>query len=258
MRTMLARVVGGVALVTALLAWWLWPPRGLQPLASEFTIHSVTMIQPGEGHRAPVDLTISGGSIAQIEPVGAGRLPAVAALEGSFVLPGLIDMHTHLPPHTPLRLTELFGILYALHGVTSVRDAGDIDGTAVPAAQQIFERDGFVGPRVFSCGPFVAGGSPRFSNTVIVSEPAEAPDIARKLKREGRVCMKLYDGLDPPRIRALAAAARAEGLAPIGHVPFGLVVENAGVPEVQHLMGTARPETIAAGDQIVHRVMDWG
>ena len=70
MRTMLARVVGGVTLVTALLAWWLWPPRGPQPLASEFTIHSVTMIQPGEGHRAPVDLTISGGSIAQIEPVG--------------------------------------------------------------------------------------------------------------------------------------------------------------------------------------------
>ena len=37
-----------------------------------------------------------------------------------------------------------------------------------------------------------------------------------------------YDGLDAPRVRGLAAAARAEGLTPIGHVPFGLVVETAG------------------------------
>jgi hypothetical protein len=235
----------------------LWPPRGPEPRALEFTIRSATLIQPGEGRRAPVDLTVSSGSIAAVDTAGAGRLPAVPELEGAFVLPGLIDMHAHLPTHTPLRLTELFGILYALHGVTSVRDAGDLDGTAVPAAQQTFERDGFVGPRVFSCGPFIAGAPTRWSNAVIVGDPAEAPEIARRLKREGRVCMKLYDGLDAPRIRALVAAARAEGLTPIGHVPFGLVVENAGVPEVQHLMGTAHPETIAGGDQIVDRVMDW-
>jgi predicted amidohydrolase len=108
--------------------------------AIEFTIRSATLIQPGEGRRAPVDLTVSSGSIAAIDTAGAGRLPAVAELAGAFVLPGLIDMHAHLPTHTPLRLTELFGILYALHGVASVRDAGDLDGTAIPAAQQTFER----------------------------------------------------------------------------------------------------------------------
>jgi hypothetical protein len=69
--------------------------------------------------------------------------------------------------------------------------------------------------------------------------------------------MKIYDGLDAARVRALATAARAAGLTPIGHVPYGLVMETAGVPEIQHLMGTARPEDIAAGDHVVHRVDDW-
>src|SRR5262249_22010579 len=60
-----------------------------------------------------------------------------------------------------------------------------------------------------------------------------------------------------PRVHALVAAAEAEGLVPIGHVPFGLTFEQARIPDTQHLMGVARPADIGAGNHVVHRIIDW-
>src|SRR4030095_2790350 len=89
-----------------------------------------------------------------------------------------------------MHLTEYFGLLYLAHGVTTLREAGDI-------------------------------------------------------------CVKVYDGLDEPRVHALVEAADAAGLVAIGQVPFGLTVEQARVRDTQHLMGTALPADIRAGDHVV-------
>ena len=89
-------------------------------------------------------------------------------------MPGLVDLHAHLPPDNALRLTPLAGLLYLAHGVTSIRDAGDIDGTAIPAARRAFADGHHPGPRVFACGPFVGGGPPRWRNTIVLERPEDA------------------------------------------------------------------------------------
>ena len=87
--------------------------------------------------------------------------------------------------------------------------------------------------------------------------PTGPEQVVAELLQQGHACIKIYDNLTVPGIRALVDAAKSAGLPAIGHVPFGLTFEEALVPNTQHLMGFERPQDIEAGDNILHRVMDW-
>lgn len=56
-----------------------------------------TVLDPGAGLNAPLDLAIAGGKIAAVGP-GPARAGAARVLHasGCYVTPGLIDLHTHL------------------------------------------------------------------------------------------------------------------------------------------------------------------
>lgn len=250
-----AAVLAGIAAWAAL---QLRPPTGPQPVATSFALPEVEIVTPLLGRRRDT-LVVRDGVIAPGRPGAATRQgeAVLDSLAGAFVLPGIVDMHTHLPAETPIALTEYFGLLHVAYGVTTVRDAGDIDGTALPAAREAFERRGEIGPRIVACGPFVGGPDPRWANSIVVERPDEAAAVVARLKKDGRGCIKLYDGLDRARLQALIGAAAEAGLPAMGHVPFGLTLEDAAIPDVQHLMGVPRPDDIAAGDQVVHRVIDW-
>ncbi len=56
-----------------------------------------TVIDPSQGLHAPADVAIAGGRIAAVGP----SLPRAAAarvvdVAGTLVVPGLIDLHTHV------------------------------------------------------------------------------------------------------------------------------------------------------------------
>ncbi len=233
-------------------------PPGPEPAATAFTLPDVQVVTPARERSRGRTLRIHEGAITSID---GGALPPVGTVlerfAGHTVLPGIVNMHTHLPAESPLGLTAYFGLLQVAHGVTTVREAGDMDGTTVAAARRAFEDEGWIGPRVVPCGPFVGGSDPRWANSVVVTSPAQAPGVVARLVASGARCMKLYDDLDLPRIRALVDAARAADLPVIGHVPFGLTFEEARVPDTQHLMGVARPEDIERGDHVVFRIVDW-
>jgi len=86
------------------------------------------LVNPMHGRRAHATIEVADGSIAGISDTQAAPPSEFA---GCFALPGLIDMHVHLPPDNALKLTQGAALLYLLHGVTSIREAGDLDGTAV-------------------------------------------------------------------------------------------------------------------------------
>src|SRR6185503_1018088 len=201
-------------------------------------------------------LSVRGGQIREVRPAtSADDAGLLGELKGAFVVPGLVDLHAHLPPDNALALTPYTSLLYLAHGVTSVRDAGDIDGTAIPAAKR-FRRKGFPGPRIFACGPFVGGAPARWKNTIILERPEDAEAVVARIAAQGFACVKSYDGLDVPRIRALEAAADRHGLRVIGHVPEGLAYEEALVRDVQHLLGVPPPASLPRA-HILDRVADW-
>jgi cytosine/adenosine deaminase-related metal-dependent hydrolase len=184
--------------------------------------------------------------------------PGLRDFAGCFALPGLIDMHVHLPPDNALRLTPSAALLYLQHGVTTIREAGDLDGTAVAAARKL-ERDGaHPVPRLFSCGPFVGAGKAGFKNTILLEDAsARAADAAAvRVKATGATFLKFYEGLTEPMIRALEQACARHGLKMMGHVPAGLSYEDARIAEVQHFFGVPLPQTLER-DTLVNRSCDW-
>ena len=123
--------------------------------SGQFEIAGVTVVNPMHGRRASATIEISGGSITGISDA---QTPLPSGFAGCFALPGLVDMHVHLPPDNALKLTQGAALLYLRHGVTSVRDAGDLDGTAVAAGRRSSREGVYPVPRVISCGPVVGAG----------------------------------------------------------------------------------------------------
>ena len=231
------------------------PPAPRCAAEGRFEITGVTSINPGRSRDPARSIAIADGTIASISPSAASP-PSEHA--GCFALPGLIDMHVHLPPDNALKLTQGAALHYLLHGITTVREAGDLDGTAVDAARRL-DRDGVHPvPRIFSCGPFVGAGKAMFRNTILLPDAGEAAAeaAARRVKATGASFMKLYDGLTEPMIRALERACAKHGLKIMGHVPAALAYEEARIAEVQHFFGVPKPSTLER-NALVNRSCDW-
>jgi cytosine/adenosine deaminase-related metal-dependent hydrolase len=205
----------------------------------------VTIVNPGGAHVAGQRLVVREGSIASIEPAGAAA-GEPASFAGAFVLPGLIDMHVHFPPDTGLRQTDLFAFLFLAHGVTTVRDAGDVDGTATPPARDGVREGRFPGPRIFACGAFIDGPDPIWKNSIVASTPEQGMAAVEKIAAGGFDCVKVYDRLTPEVLAAVREAAARHHLHVIGHVPRKVPFEQARLDDVQHLTGVQTP---AGGDE---------
>jgi cytosine/adenosine deaminase-related metal-dependent hydrolase len=231
------------------------PPAPRSAARDHFEIAGVTVINPGQSRNAARTIAIADGAITSISPVAAA---AASELAGCFALPGLIDMHVHLPPDNALRLTRGAALHYLLHGVTTLRDAGDLDGTSIDAARRL-DRDGsHPVPRVFCCGPFVGAGKAMFRNTIVLQDASDAgaEAAAIRVKAAGASFMKFYDGLTEPMIRALERACARHGLKIMGHVPAALTYEEARIAEVQHFFGVPKPSTLER-NALVNRSCDW-
>jgi cytosine/adenosine deaminase-related metal-dependent hydrolase len=231
------------------------PPRATY--FGGFELGDVTVVNPGFGRQSQCRVRIANGTIESIGPL-------TTPFEGSTefadctVLPGLVDMHVHLPPRNALPLTEHAATMYLAHGVTTVREAGDLDGTAVDAARKLRQGGLFPCPDVVSCGPFVGAGRPTFRNTHTLKDasPEEAEAAALSVKATGAAFMKFYDGLSEPMIRALEAACARHGLEIMGHVPSPLSFETARIREVQHYFGVPPTQSLER-DALVNRSCDW-
>src|SRR5882724_1912298 len=104
--------IAALMIVAALLVWRAFAPPGpLQPTATAFALHNMTVVNPGVGRSAGQNLTVRDGLIQSIAP--GDDLPggSLHSLGGMYVLPGLADMHTHLPPRNLLKLTSYFLLL---------------------------------------------------------------------------------------------------------------------------------------------------
>ena len=229
------------------------PPR--VAAQGRFRLNGVTVVNPMHGRQAGATLAVADGAISDI---ANGSSESIADFSGCFALPGLIDLHVHLPPDNALKLTPGAALSYLAHGVTSLRDAGDLDGTAVNAASAL--RDGGIHPvpRLFWCGPFVGAGKAGFKNTILLPDASRqaAEAAALKVKATGATFMKFYEGLTEPMIRALEEACAGHGLKIMGHVPAGLTYEYARIPEVQHFFGVPEPHTLER-DSLLNRSCDW-
>jgi hypothetical protein len=229
-----------------------------RPVSRRFVLPEVTVVEPTV-RREVADVLVADGRIADLLPPGSGPYQGYDRLDayrGSFVTAGLIDMHGHLPPDNVLSLIERFLLLYLAHGITTVRDAGDPDGTALPASRDGLASGRLIGPRFYAAGPFITKGRPRWSNSLFVAGPEDAPRIARRLVDLGARCMKIYENLSVDEIAALERAAAEHGLVTLGHVPTPLGIEEAPLRDAQHFFGVPPPSSLPR-DHVLDRTCHW-
>ncbi len=236
--------------------WLLLRPPTVEVPPPSTTLVDVTVVNPGRERRQVRSLHVRGGRIAWLGDIGIAPRADVpdperrdeadpARYAGSYVLPGLIDMHVHLPPATPLGDLELASLLFLLHGVTTVRDTGSVDGTVLEARRAIRLGE-FPGPRIFTCGAILDGEPPFGPEARVVRDASEASAAVDELAAAGVDCIKVHDRLSPEALRAVREAAARHRLPVIGHVPAQVPFDEAGLADVQHLTGIVAQGELSA------------
>src|SRR6266849_4066774 len=158
-------------------------------------------------------------------PPGAETIDA----SGKFLIPGLIDAHTHLVIHvgtpdgrTAIKHPHLNGAeilpLFLGNGVTSVRDTGD-EIVAEAAVAHYARAHPEVSPRVFLCSPLL-NSEPPFHRAAgrAVTDPAQVPDVVEDLVGWKVTTLKIYVGTERPVGRKIIEEGHRHGLVVTGHL----------------------------------------
>jgi hypothetical protein len=213
------------------------------------------MVIPGHGGppAGPYDIMIEGNMITQMipfDPVAAQRSGVrtrmtgdrIIEAEGKYVLPGMIDLHTHIRT-LPQEIEYVYYLKLAM-GVTTMVNAADRgydDGMAEARKSAANE---IVAPRMF---PLVSyGAGTKFSRRDL-DNPANAPQVVKAMAAAGlRVISMDPLGWSLELVTAIAKAAKENGMITSFHLqPANTAVTQAvdaacaGVTMIEHHYGYA-------------------
>ena len=207
------------------------PPSLVAPPQTDLILDGVTIVEPGIRREAGRRIVVANGRIVSINraPAASGGVYA-----GMYVLPGLIDMHVHLPPRFAAGQLELFETLFLAHGVTTVRDMGSF-GLDVDELRSRLRTGERAGPRLFTCLELIDGDPPSWPGAVVVRDAAEGRMAVERLATAGADCVKVYSRIGDDALAGVADAARRRGLPLVGHLPASLPWTEKRVSEIQHV-----------------------
>ena len=137
--------------------------------------------------------------------------------DGRYLVPGLAEMHAHVPPSSDARYLEEVLFLYVANGVTAAR--GMLGEPGHLELRERIDRHDVLGPRLYTSGPSLSAQS--------VSSPEQAARIVREQADAGYDFVKLHPGLTRAEFDAAVDAAREVGIELAGHVSEEVGVERA-------------------------------
>lgn len=180
---------------------------------------------------------VTGDRITAMGNVDAVRVPEGATIinaEGKYLMPGLAEMHGHVPPEQsgslPARYVEDVLFLYLAGGITTVRGM-----LGYPGQLQLKEKVNkgeMLGPNLYLAGPSFNGNS--------ITSPEDASSKVKQHAEEGWDLLKVHPGLTLEEYSAMAKTANELGIAFAGHIPEEVGLENAirlGQLTIDHLDG---------------------
>ena len=150
----------------------------------------------------------------RIESVGKkGKVPKDAkVIDGTakFLIPGLAEMHGHVPPmNAPGGMVEDVLLLYVANGITTVR--GMLGHPGQLELREKTAKGEILGPTLYLAGPSFNGQS--------INSVDEAITKAKAQKAEGWDLLKVHPGLTRAEYDAMAKTANEVGIRFAGHVP---------------------------------------
>lgn len=200
------------------------PPRG------DYAFTNVNVI-PMDREQVLTDqnVIVSNGRITAVGPASSTPVPSGATrIDGSgrYLMPGLAEMHGHIPGNPNSAENVLF--LYVAAGVTTVRGMqGHPSQIELRRRAQAGE---IIAPRLWLAAPPLSGNN--------ASDPAAAERLVRQAKEAGFDLLKVHEGISAEGYEAIVRTAREVGLPWGGHVSQFVGVEGAlraGQSTIDHL-----------------------
>ena len=155
------------------------------------------------------DILIENNRIKAIGPSSQMRAPSDAKVidaRGKTIIPGLVDIHSHLKAeHAEMTDEEWSYAANLAYGVTTTRDPS-IESNAVFAQGELVSTGDLVGPRIYSTGTAIT------TEAGNISSLEDAENLVKRYKLHGADSLKEY--MQPRRVvrQWLAMAAAKEGL----------------------------------------------
>ncbi|MBC7827340.1 MAG: amidohydrolase family protein [Chitinophagaceae bacterium] len=200
----------------------------------EIVFHSVSII-PMDKERVIENQTVvvKNGKITAIgdqAKIKYGQNALVIDAKGKYLIPGLAEMHAHVPPVDNIEPMQEVVLLFALKGVTTIR--GMLGHPLHLELRSKLQRDEIIGPRFYTSGPSFSG------NTVKTAEGGA--EMVRGQKQAGYDFLKLHPGLTKETFAAIAKTAKEVNIPFAGHVSYDVGVWtaiDAGYATIDHLDG---------------------
>lgn len=165
---------------------------------------------------------------------------------GRYLMPGLAEMHAHVPPgaNPPRDAVEDILFLYIANGVTTIRGMLGSE-YQIPLADEL-ERGEVLGPTFYVGAPSINGNS--------APTPDRAEELIRQHHAAGYDLQKIHPGVTRDTWDRMSAVAAEVGFTYGGHIPTDVGLVHAietGMSTVDHLDGYVQA---VASDDVVAQV----
>lgn len=162
---------------------------------------------------------VNNGRITSVTPAGEAEIPAGAEIiegEGKYLMPGLTEMHGHIPGENEPEYAENVLFLYLSNGVTTVRNMA---GSAYHLKlRERVNNNEIPGPVIFAAGPWLSKEN--------APTPQAVERVVRQQKEAGFDLLKL-GSISPEVYEEMARVAHEVNIPFAGHIPEGVGLENA-------------------------------
>jgi imidazolonepropionase-like amidohydrolase len=240
-----------------------------QPLDNtqrEIVFRSVNVI-PMDRERVLSDQTVivKNGKITYVGSAANAKPSADAMIidgSGKYMIPGLAEMHAHVPPIDDIEPMKEVLTLFLANGVTTIR--GMLGHPRHLELRSKINAGEILGPHFYTTGPSFNGQS--------VKTAEHGAEMVREQKAAGYDYLKLHPGLTKQTFPAIVKTAHEVGIPFVGHVSFGVGVWaaiDAGYSSIDHMDGfvealtpgiekMAEQETGLFGSSIADKADDTG
>ena len=169
-------------------------------------------------------------AIGQTSKVQHSKDAILIDAKGRWLMPGLAEMHAHVPPIDDIEPMKEVAKLFTLAGVTTIR--GMLGHPRHIELRSKIQRGEIFGPRFITSGPSFNGNS--------VKSTEAASNMVRDQKKAGYDFLKLHPGLSRENFDAMVTTADELGIPFAGHVSYDVGVWRAieaGYATIDHLDG---------------------
>jgi imidazolonepropionase-like amidohydrolase len=178
-------------------------------------------------------VVVKGGKIVSVTDASKAKLPKNARVieaRGKYLIPGLAEMHAHVPPIDDMEPMKEVLMLFAANGITTIR--GMLGHPRHLELRSKVRSGEVLGPRFYTTGPSFNGNS--------VKTAEQASEMVRKQKEAGYDYLKIHPGLTKETFGAMEKTAKEVSIPYVGHVPFDVGIWraiDAGYSSIDHLDG---------------------